>query len=213
MKLSVERFVQLGFLLAGFLLLLAVVLRSPDHSQPADQPEVRPADATGLLNPQPLDGPAPSFALPGRDGKQVKLSELRGRHVLLGFWATWCKSCKEDLPHLMILARSLKNGPVMVVLVSVDENWELVDALAKNLERVHGGQTGTGIMTQTVEMMRGKMDNVIMLLDSTGRVPKSYGTEKYPETYLIDPNGQLKARFVGPKAWGSRESIGYFSRL
>jgi peroxiredoxin len=215
MKIAIERVAHLGFLLLGLLLLAVILLNPPQGGITIVDPpdEIRrgtPLVSLGSLDPRPISSPAPTFSLQAKDGSRVSLSALKGRSVLLSFWATWCKSCKDELPHLTSLAHSLQDKPFVVVLVSVDEGWKDVDKLAQRLEGAHGGLTGNQILLETVGMLRGQKKNVVMLLDSAAQTPKAYGTSKYPETYLIDASGSLKYKFIGPKAWGNPESVRFF---
>lgn len=215
MKVAIEKVAHLGFLVLGLVLLATILLNPPQGGTAiVDAPDaVRrgvPLGSLGVLDPKAISGRAPNFSLPARDGSRVSLSDFKDRSVLLSFWATWCKSCKDELPHLTSLAHSLQDKSLVVVLVSVDEGWKDIDGLARRLESAHGGLAGNQVLLQTVGMLRGQKKNVVMLLDSEAQSPKAYGTSKYPETYLIDANGSLKYKFIGPKAWGSQESVQFF---
>jgi peroxiredoxin len=125
---------------------------------------------------------APDFELPDVTGKKWSLKALRGRPVLLNFWATWCPPCVEEMPSVEDLARAVGDRAV-VLAVSVDEDW---DALKKFFPR------GTELS---------------VLLDESKELPKKYGTEKYPETFLIDPQGQVRHYFVNTRKWNGPEAI------
>ena len=133
------------------------------------------------LGIEALDGAAPEFVLQGHDGRAVKLSDYRGRFVFLNFWATWCESCKVEMPSMALLARSLSGEPIAMVAATVDEGWEPVD-------RFFGSQP------PAFQVLR----------DPESTWSKTYGTTKFPETYLIGPDGRLRAMFVGPRDWGDK---------
>jgi thiol-disulfide isomerase/thioredoxin len=142
-------------------------------------------EACAALNPQPMTGVrpgqlAPDFQLADATGKRWSLQSLRGRPVLLNFWATWCPPCVEEMPSLENLAK--RNGDRFTVLtVSVDEDWETVKKFFP------GGTT------------------LSVLLDSSKEIPKKFGTDKYPETFLIDSQGRLLQLFHQAK-WDSAEA-------
>ncbi len=117
------------------------------------------------------------------NGKVWSPKTLRGRPVLINFWATWCPPCVEELPSLETLAKRLGDRAV-VLAVSVDENWDLV----KNFF----GARGTPLS---------------LLLDVSKEVPKRYGTEKYPETFLIDSQGHIHSYFVNKRKWDTGEAL------
>lgn len=197
-----NRWVQLGFLIFAVLLLGATLfVRVGDVFQAAS------AEGSDLLDPEPLSGPAPDFSLKTRDGRSVSLEGLKGKAVLLNFWATWCAPCLQELPHLAALARRVADRPVVLVLISVDQNWSAVDTLAREIQGAHPAEAGA--WKDAVLLLQGRIENVIMLLDPAERTAHAYGTRKYPETYFVDPNGDLKTKFTGPKAWGYAAAVDY----
>ncbi len=130
---------------------------------------------------------APQFAV--SDGLQsADLSRLRGRVVVLNFWATWCAPCIEELPSLMELQRRMPE--VAVVAISTDEDT----AAYKQFLSEHSIQLRT-------------------INDSEQRVNPLYGTFRYPETYVIDRNGVLRRKFIGPQTWTSPEIMDYLAKL
>ena len=129
-----------------------------------------------------LPQPAPDFTLKTHDGQDVKLSSLRGRVVLVNFWATWCPTCAVEEPSLERLAESMKDQPFSLLAVSVDENWDLV--------RQHFPQGS----------------KMTVLLDKERKAPQAYGTEKFPESYLIDRDGKVRYFIVSERQlWHSQE--------
>ena len=122
---------------------------------------------------------APEFKLSDYAGRPIALSELRGRVVVLNFWATWCPTCVVEMPSLDALAVSEKGKPVSVLAVSVDENWDLVRSFFAQ---------GTAMT---------------VLLDKDKSVPPRYGTEKVPETFIIDKDGKVRYYIVSDRDWNS----------
>jgi peroxiredoxin len=151
------------------------------------EPGVAEARYLGI---DPVDGPAPEFVLQTRDGKEVKLSDFRGKFVFLNFWATWCPTCKTEMPSMVSLLQALRDAPMVSIAATVDESWEPVDRyLGKQALPFH------------------------VLRDPEQRWAGAYGTSKFPETYVIGPDGRLRAKFVGPRDWSDRAFELYFRRL
>jgi peroxiredoxin len=122
---------------------------------------------------------APAFALPARDGKQVDLSAYRGKVVLLNFWATWCPPCRDEEPSLRQLAKTMDPTKFQLVAVSVDEGgWPAID-----------------------KFFGGNAPPYTVALDQAARISQTYGTTKFPESYLIDSSGTLRLKFIGPRNW------------
>jgi thiol-disulfide isomerase/thioredoxin len=136
--------------------------------------------AAGAMDADELGpAPAPSFSLPDRDGKPVDLSAYQGKVVLLNFWATWCPPCREEEPSLRQLARAMDPGTFQLVAVSVDESgWPAID-----------------------KFFAGKAPPYAVALDNGARISQTYGTTKYPESYLVDSGGTLRLKFIGPRNW------------
>jgi peroxiredoxin len=135
-----------------------------------------PTDACKALGSQPIGGslrpgqPAPDFELTDAAGKKWSLAALRGKPVLLNFWATWCAPCAKEMPALESVSRRFR-GALTVLTVSVDESWDAVKSFFP-----HG-------------------TDLPVLLDSGKEIIKLYGTEKFPETFLIDSEGRLQQLF------------------
>jgi len=136
--------------------------------------------------PPPLERgrPAPPFELAGLDGsRRLGLADLRGRVVLLNFWATWCKPCEDEMPAMERLYRALRGTEFELVAISVDTDAEAVTRFRDRL----------GL-------------SFPILLDPRSEVSRSYQTTGYPESFLIDRAGNLASgRFVGPRAWDDLE--------
>jgi peroxiredoxin len=143
--------------------------------------------------PEPVDrgSPAPPFDLPriGESGT-LSLEALRGKVVLLNFWATWCEPCEEELPAMQRLHRELSGGAFELVAVSVDADPAPVLQFQKKL--------GLGFT---------------LLLDSDQRVARSYQTFRFPETLLIGRDGVILERYVGPKDWDAPVYLDRIRRL
>ena len=138
--------------------------------------------ARGAVEADELDGsPAIGFKLPARGGGQFDLGSLRGKLVLVNFWATWCPPCREEMPSLTQLAKGFDPSTLEVVAVSVDEGWPQIDQF----------------LAMPTTPFR-------VVLDQGARVSRAWGTSKFPETYLVDREGRVRLKFVGPRNWSDR---------
>jgi thiol-disulfide isomerase/thioredoxin len=132
--------------------------------------------------------PAPDFTV-NDAGKNVSLRDYRGKIVLLNFWATWCPPCVQELPSLVRLQQQLGNkATIMAVSVDVDEG------AYKKFVASHDVPPLT---------LRGSKDTIDQLYSPTG----------YPESYVVDRNGTIRRKFIGPQRWDSQEFIDYLSKL
>lgn len=122
---------------------------------------------------------APGFSLQALDGRIISLADFKGKVVLVHFWATWCPPCVEEMPTLEQLSRSLRAGDFEILAVSVDE-----------------GGAGT-----VAAFMQKNGLSIPVLLDPTRSTAKLYGTFKFPETYVIDRQGVVRYKAIGPKDW------------
>jgi len=126
---------------------------------------------------------APEFSLPRVSDEGTRsLESYRGRVVLLNFWATWCKPCEEEMPSMERLYRSLSDVPFEIVAVSVDESVEPVRAFRESY----------GL-------------SFSILLDAEQDVARAYQTFRFPESFLIDGEGRVVQRYVGPREWDAPE--------
>jgi thiol-disulfide isomerase/thioredoxin len=138
-------------------------------------------------HPENVNRIAPQFAI--SDGTQsADLSKLRGKVVLVNFWATWCAPCIDELPSLMELQRRMPQ--VTVVAISRDED---PDAYKRFLTKYH------------VELLTVR--------DPSLKVQDLYGTVQIPETYVIDREGRLRRKFVSAQNWTNPEIMEYLSKL
>ena len=134
---------------------------------------------------------APDFSLPRLDdGTQVSLDALRGRVVLLNFWATWCKPCEDEMPAMARLHGALQALGLELLAVSVDPGR---DEVVRFQERL-------GLPFP-------------ILLDPEKRVARMYQTFRFPETFLIDREGMVVERYIGPKDWDAPAYVERLQRL
>jgi peroxiredoxin len=128
---------------------------------------------------------APDFAVTDLQGRTVRLSALRGKVVLLNLWATWCVPCVEEMPSMERLWASLRGDDFALLAVSQDEEGR-----------------------RTVEPFVEKMHlSFPIFLDPERQVGDRYGVWGYPETFVIDRNGYVVERVIGPRNWASPEQV------
>lgn len=136
--------------------------------------------------------PAPDISVVSlANGDILKLSDLKGKVVLLNFWATWCPPCREEIPSMMKLNSSMTGKPFQMVAVSIDEGGKpAIDAFFK--------ESGFSLPTYR---------------DESGASAKSYGITGVPESFIIDKQGVLVKKIVGGVAWDSPEVVSFLEGL
>lgn len=182
--------VKRSIMIIALLAALVAALRLPLFAQ--QNKSVSSVDdllrSVGLSKPS-MSG-APDFNLLDPNGTLVGLSNYRGKLVLLNFWATWCGPCREEMPSLENLNRSLDDQGLAILAVNQRENAALVTRFMKT--------NGLNFTTP---------------LDTTGRVAGYYRVYGIPVSYLIDANGQLIGMRSGPLDWATPAVIGVFRKL
>lgn len=124
------------------------------------------------------------------DGASLSLGSLRGKVVLLNFWATWCKPCEDEMPAMENLYRAIGDRDFELIAVSVDGDRRVVEEF-------------TARMGLTFPI----------LLDPQKRVADAYQSYRFPESYLIDREGVLVARYIGPREWDAPAYLARIRRL
>ena len=140
-------------------------------------------------HPPRIGSAAPDFTITDSD-RTVSLSQFRGKPVLLNFWASWCGPCIEETPSLVQLQRELGNK-VTVIAISEDAD----EAAYKQFIRDH------------------KVDLLTVRDSGSQKANETYGTFKFPETYVIDGNGTIVRKFIGPIDWNSPDIVEYLKKL
>ncbi len=119
-------------------------------------------------------GLAPDFTLKTMDGQEITLSQLKGKVVLLDFWATWCGPCRESIPHLIQLYRNYRENGLELIGMDVDK----------------------GDM-ETVRRFVKSMDIPYPIVSAPEDVVRSYRVTGIPATILIDKEGIIRERVAG----------------
>ncbi len=134
---------------------------------------------------------APDIIVNGFNGAPLQLSSLKGKVVMLNFWATWCPPCREEIPSIIKLNSKMAGKPFQLVTVPIDE----------------GGKPAVEAFFNTSGY------SLPAYIDPDGRAAKTYGITGVPETYLIDKNGILVKKVIGPLEWDSPEVASYLEEL
>jgi peroxiredoxin len=135
------------------------------------------------------DRMAPDFELKDMDGKSVRLSQFRGKVVFLNFWTKTCNPCIEEMPSIAELARIAAGRKDFVVLtVTTDEGPESVRDTLK-------------------VVLQGDPPFPVLFDPESKIVMDKYGTHLFPETWIIDPSGMIRARFDGARDWSKALAV------
>ena len=136
--------------------------------------------------------PASNFELQDMDEEKVKLSDYRGKVVLLNFWATWCPPCIREMPSMERLHQQVDAENFKVIAVNQMEDVDQVFAFTGQLE----------------------IDPTFAILfDSTSEVSRDYAVRGLPTTYLIDKEGNIRYRAVGGREFDHAEVIKTIKQL
>ena len=130
-----------------------------------------------------LGEPAPNFQLRDLQGRLVTLSDLRGKVVLLNFWATWCGPCRVEMPAMEQLYRMFSRKDFEILAVSIDAQ----------------GVAVTRPFQQEYHL------TFPILHDADYRVGLMYGVRSLPMTFLVDRQGVVRHQIFGARDWGASE--------
>jgi peroxiredoxin len=166
---------------------VAVVYQMNANKLPVNQ---SPAEFQ-LIDRMEKDG-VQDFELKRLDGSLLRLSSLKGKVVLLNFWASWCNPCVQEFPSMVKLVNQLK-GEVVVVAVSADDEMSDIETFIKAF----------GI----------PKENFYVLWDKDKAVKQMYGVEKIPESFLIGRDFHLVRKVLGIEDWATPDAVRYFESL
>jgi peroxiredoxin len=127
---------------------------------------------------------APEFRVVTESGKTITAQSFGGKLLVLNFWATWCPPCVEETPSLNEMSRQMASQGVVVVAVSVDRNENSYKAFLQRMK--------VGFETSR---------------DPQSLISASFGTYKFPETYVITPEGKVVEKYIANQNWTSAEVI------
>lgn len=127
--------------------------------------------------------PTPPLALNDLGGKPVDLAALRGRVVLVNFWATWCEPCIAEMPSIARLEGSLHGKPFAVLAVNYGESRPKIESFLKK----------AGL-------------HVHVLLDPDEKAADAWGAKGLPMSFLVDANGKVRYWVFGERDWTGPDS-------
>jgi cytochrome c biogenesis protein CcmG/thiol:disulfide interchange protein DsbE len=139
--------------------------------------------------PQHIGEAAPDFTVQDSDRK-ITLNQFRGDVVVLNFWASWCAPCQQETPSLISMQDRTRAKGVVVLGVSIDVDDDSYHRFLK--------QSGV---------------NFVTVRDPDQNVSSMYGTHGWPETYIVDRQGVVRRKVVGPINWNAPDVIEFLSKL
>jgi thiol-disulfide isomerase/thioredoxin len=133
---------------------------------------------------------APQFRALAANGGSVALADLRGKVVLINFWAVWCLPCIQEMPSLEALQARMRDRPVVVLALNVMDTQDRIGAfLQKN--PVH----------------------LLIARDVSGKIYRSFGVTGFPTSLILDGQGRIVGRAVGMRNWDSGEAAAYLEGI
>lgn len=133
---------------------------------------------------------APSVSFKDRFGSQFSLSDFRGKVVLINFWATWCPPCRDEMPSMESLQRQMDQSQFAILALTVDDSWDAVN-----------------------QFMTQNGFTIPVYSDFNRRIATLYGTSKFPETYILDKQGKVAMKVIGPTDWTAPDMVTYLRKL
>jgi len=143
----------------------------------------------GVIKVPPAEDPV-RINLKDMNGKNISLSDFKGKIVFLNFWTTWCPTCRIEMPSMEKLHQKLKNKDFAMVTINLQESASQVKSFFEEFK-----------LTFTA------------LLDSTGEIGALFGIRAIPTTYILDKTGRIIGLVNGPREWDSKASITLFENL
>jgi len=125
---------------------------------------------------------APNFVAKDKNGTIWSPARLKGKVVLVHFWATWCPPCREEMPKIAELSTTISSEKLQVLAISYRDDPALVKMIVET----------AGWTLPIIE-------------DAESRISAMYELTGVPETFIIDKNGLMRERFIGPVDWDSPE--------
>lgn len=173
--------VKLAILLASVVAVTATLMMPWQRSR-----DTALVELVAKLDGQWVGRRAPSFDLPDLAGNQHSHTEYAQKVIFLNIWASFCEPCRKEMPSMERLVRKYNDRGLVMLAISVDPE----------------AQDASGFMQA---FLSGQQSTMTVLHDPTAQTAAIYGTELLPETYIIDRNGRIVARFVNAYDWSRPE--------
>lgn len=135
---------------------------------------------------------APEFELEdAASGKKMLSSELKGKVLFINFWASWCSSCREEMPSIAKLSKHF----------STNQDFILLPILYRDSPQ------------DAVNYLKESGFNLPALIDRNGKAARAFGLRGIPETYIVDKKGITRKKVIGPYEWDSPDVLAFISGL
>ncbi len=133
----------------------------------------------------------PNLCLEELNGEKVRLASLKGKIIFLNFWATWCGPCLEEMPSMEALYQQYKKTDFLFLTISIDCGGR--EPVRKFIER--------------------HRYRIPILLDPAGKTLELFEISRIPATLIIDRNGRIIGRVIGPRNWSSPEVLSLVNQM
>jgi peroxiredoxin len=137
--------------------------------------------AEQTLMPVPGRPAAPDFELQDTEGQRHRLSDYRGRPVLINFWATWCPPCREEIPSMNRAWEKIRDEDIVMLAINVGEDEDTIFVFTADYPA-----------------------DFPVLLDRDGEVIGQWPVKGLPTTYIVDPEGRIAYRAIGGREWDDK---------
>ncbi len=134
---------------------------------------------------------APDFTVEDTKGNKVTLSALRGKVVLVNFWATWCPPCIEEMPSMERLNKFMAKEDFVMLAINTEKDGRTV----------------------VPNFLKKSPYTFPILYDNQGTVQQQYGVYKFPETFIVGKDGTVVEKIIGPLDWSSPKTVAYLKGL
>lgn len=175
--LQIRRPLPLGSRRSGNILTLAIILGLLGWGIRDGLQQSPPSAAIPAESGIEIGDVAADFTLMSLDGSPVKLSDYRGKKVLLNFWATWCPPCKAEMPHLEKFHQEAREDGIVVLGVNLTSTEKSAD--------------------KVTAFVRERELNMPIVLDSEGHASELYEVRAYPTTLIVDSEGIIRKKYQG----------------
>lgn len=135
-------------------------------------------------------GIAPDFTLSDIDGTIFKLSDAKGQWVFLHFWASWCGPCIEEMPAVQLMANTLRNEQIKIVMINTAEDEDTI-----------------------FEFLGTINVDLNSLIDADGQVTETWKPRGLPTTFIINSQGEIKYQAIGGREWNKPKYINFLKQL
>jgi peroxiredoxin len=134
---------------------------------------------------------APDFQLEDTKGNQISLADLRGKVILVNFWATWCPPCIEEMPSMERLHEAMAGDDFVMLAINTEQNGRTV----------------------VPEFLKKTPYTFPILYDDKGVVQQLYSVYKFPESFIVGKDGTVVEKIIGPLDWSSPDTLKFLQNL